>query len=143
MTPPQPLKVVVSHRDRQAVRRLRDFCDLNSRWRAHGSLPELHFRTLREWDINGRDPGMRELSLLDPSHLSRADVYRVEVFWGDRLVVRRWALFRTVRYSYRTYAESYCRRIGKKLYRDRRGERYCREPDWNQWVTLHRTPPKK
>jgi hypothetical protein len=142
LTPLGPLEVVVSHRGRRAVRRLRDFCDLNSRWRAHGSLPRLQFRTLRAWEIGGREPSRRELSLLDPSHLSRAAVYRVEVFWDDRLVLRRWALARTRRYSYRTYAVRYCRRLGKKLYRDRRGERYCRQPDWNHWLTLHRTPPK-
>jgi hypothetical protein len=105
--------------------RVRDFCDLNSRWRAHGSLPRLQVRTLREWDINGRNQSMRELSLQDPSHSSRAVVDRVEVLWGDRLVLRRWALARTRRYSYRTYAVPYCRRLGKKLYRDRRGERHC------------------
>jgi hypothetical protein len=142
-TPPQSVRVVVSHRGRQAARRVRDFCDLNSRWRARGTLPRLHFRTLRVSETNGRNPSVRELSLLDASHLSRTSVYRVEVFWGDRLVLRRWALARTVRDSYRTYAEPYCRRLGKKLYRDRRGEHYCREPDWNHWLTLHRTPPKE
>jgi hypothetical protein len=106
-------------------------------------LPRLQFRTLHEWDINGRIPSMRELSLQDPSHRSRAAVYRAVVFWGDRLVLRRWALARTRRSSCRTYAVPYCRRLGKKLYRGRRGERYCRETDWNHWLTLHRTPPKR
>jgi hypothetical protein len=140
-TAPEAVKVVVSQRGRQAVRRLRDFCDRASRWRGHGSLPVLQFRGAFPEQVPQSMPDMRHLFLQDTSHLSRVLVYRVEVFWGDQLVLRRWMLARTVRFSDRIYAVPFCRRAGKKIHSDLRGARYCLEPDWNHRLTVHRTAP--
>jgi hypothetical protein len=118
------------------VRRLRDFCDPGSRWRAHGSLPWLQFRV-----SDPQPPNARDLYLQDTSHLSRAPVYRVEVFWGEHRVLRRWLLARTVRSIWHRYSVGTCRYVGKKLHRDPRGQLYCRLPIWNHTLTVHRQRP--
>jgi hypothetical protein len=141
VTTPGPVVVEVTGGGRSAVRRLRDFCDINSRWRANGSIPRLHFRSPRDdlpaWTVLDS----RELSIVDASHVSRKAIYRVDVRWGHQLVLRRWLLTRTRRFSDRWYGAELCRGLDLKVHRGPNGRAYCLDPDWEHFLTLHPRRP--